>query len=90
MLDKVFGEIFEGSPKDRFFEILYQANRNLVKQEIDNYMRRVAAMEMMLERLHPEWERDIPSMLVTEEKEIVALADNNYIDLMATIVSQNE
>ena len=86
----MFDEIFEGSAKDKFFEILFNANRDICDNEIDNLVKRCITLEMLLESKCGDMEKEVRSMQITEKESIEKEAVNKYIEMMASILSQNE
>jgi len=40
-------DVFMGSPKSKFFDIIYNANRNLVELELEVLIERMACMEIL-------------------------------------------
>jgi len=86
-------DIFSGgSPKKKFFDIIYNANRNLVELEIDRLVERVCLLEMMLEEYIDEdtIEKEIKTRTVTHSNKIDSYKTDRYIELTANILTQNE
>lgn len=76
-------DIFEGTPRDKFYDIIFNANRNLVAAEIDKILERYVAMSELCERVG------------ISEKQIISHAQNaelndTYIEISGAILSQNE
>lgn len=42
--------IFEGSPKDKFFDIIFNANRNLVEEKIEQLVTNFVALSAICEK----------------------------------------
>jgi len=62
-------DIFSGgSPKKKFFDIVYNANRNLVELELDRLVEHLCLMEIILEEQMGEevMEREIQRRTVEE------------------------
>lgn len=78
-------EIFEGTPKEKFFDVLLNANRNIVEYEIEALFKRYSLMEIFCENNG----FDVWSALnapVHEDDDISDL----YIELTSSILSKNE
>ncbi len=81
-----------GSPKAKFFDIVYNANRNLVESELDKLVQRVCALEMMLEEKIGEeaLEEEVRKLTYLPSKELESCVQSRYIELTANILTQNE
>ncbi|RXJ57579.1 DUF2018 family protein [Candidatus Marinarcus aquaticus] len=55
-------DIFMGSPKSKFFDIVQQASEDVVQDEIDKIIEKFAVMEILLSKEHGE-HFDIDKML---------------------------
>ncbi|ADR33532.1 Domain of unknown function DUF2018 [Sulfuricurvum kujiense DSM 16994] len=85
-------DIFQGSPKSKFMDIVFNANRDLVQNELDRLMRRLAAMELLLQETHGEdgIDRVIKSMDFERADEIEMMAKNLYLTSVGNVLTQNE
>ncbi len=85
-------DIFQGSPKSKFMDIVFNANRDLVQNELDRLMRRLAAMEVLLQETHGEdgIDRVIKSMDFERSDEIEMMAKNLYLTSVGNVLTQNE
>ncbi len=86
-------DIFSGgSPKAKFFDIVYNANRNLVEEELDRLVERVCALEMMLEEKIGEeaLEEEVRNRTLLPSAELEECKSSKYIDLTANILTRNE
>lgn len=85
-------DIFQGSPKSKFLDIVYNANRDLVQNELERLMTRMAAMELMLQEAHGEdaIERILKTMQFERADEIDMMAKNLYIISVGNVLTQNE
>ncbi len=81
-----------GSPKAKFFDIVYNANRNLVESELEKLVQRVCALEMMLEEKIGEeaLEEEVLKLTYLPSKELENCVQSRYIELTANILTQNE
>jgi len=85
-------DIFMGSPKSKFIDIIYNANRNLAEAELENIMRRLAATEILLgEFIHEdEIDQKVRQLLFAEAGMVDDYVKNLYIEHVGNVVSANE
>lgn len=85
-------DIFMGSPRSKFLEIIFTANRNLAEHELEKIMRRLAATELLLGEFIHEDEIDgkVNQLLLTEADKIDEYVKNHYIEHVGNIVTSNE
>lgn len=86
----MFDEVFEGTPRDRFFEILESANKNLVAETIEQILQRMIVCETLLEERDIDIERELPNFKIERTDELEKKLESEYIHYMADIVSKNE
>ena len=87
--DKYFG----GTPKSRFMEIMFTANKNLVEDELSKLLQRYAAMELLLERdsdKYGDLDKVIKGELIANRDDIEAREVDLYLELAGNIVTRNE
>ena len=86
-------DIFGGKPEDKFFDIVYNANRNLVQNELINATTKSAAMELLLEEMLGE-EKDIEGIIanyiMNNQDKVNSRINDLYIEMTGNILSQNE
>ena len=82
-------DIFEGSARDKFYDILFNANAVLVKKEIDKIFEKFVAMSEFCEK-HGVSEDEIRNFIASEQDKIYNGINDLYIELSGEIVSQNE
>ena len=85
--------IFEGLPKDKWLEIIFNASRTLSSKELHRILERLATLEILLEkRLGESWEEELNYIANSEEssEEIHKHTQNIAVDSMSKILSQNE
>ena len=96
---KDYMEIFEdedvfsgGSPKKKFFDIVYGANKNLVEDELDKLFHRFAAAERLLEEhgLDEKLEQKVASLDYEFDSHVDNIKTSLYIEIVGSIVSRNE
>jgi len=79
------------SPKDKFFEIVYNANKNLVTEELEKVFERAAILELIAqELLDEEVETKIMEIKFNKSDEVEGTLTDLYIDTMANILTNNE
>jgi len=79
------------SPKDKFFEIVYHANKNLVIEELEDVFKRLAALEIIAEEcLGDEVDQKINEIVFTRSGDLEAVETDLYIHTMANILTKNE
>ncbi len=86
-------DIFMGSPKSKFLEIVYNANRNVAEAELLKLVERIAALELLLEERGVD-EHELESLLKTlpfeKASELDMATKNLYIECVGNILSQSE
>lgn len=86
-------DIFLGSPKSKFFDVVFNANNDVAIYELEAMVDRMATMEMMLEERMDsleEIEDTIRAYKYSRTEEIEAHAKNTYIFYMGAILSKSE
>jgi hypothetical protein len=84
-------DIFLGSPKSKFLDVVFNANNNLVKDELASIVERMAAMEILLdEKVGGEWERQLATNDYSRRSEVDEKAKSLYIEYTGNVLSKNE
>ena len=79
------------TPKDKFFEIVYNANQNLVIEELEKVFERLAALEILAEEcFNDEVEQKINEVKFNKTSELEEIENDLYIHTMANILTKNE
>jgi len=79
------------TPKDKFFEIMYHANKNLVIEELEKLIERMAALEVLAEKCYgDDVEMKIQEAMFNNSDEVKEVEDDIYIHTMASILTKNE
>ena len=82
-------DIFSQSPKRKFFDIIFNANKNLVENELEKFFEKFVAMNEFCEK-NGFSHREI-NAFIAQNQEIVENGLNDiYIGLSGDILSQNE
>lgn len=94
MYDALFedeDDIFGGTPRSKFHDIVYNANRDLVERELERLIERQAVLEIMLGEHHgDELDQKIKSYHFSNRAEVEGFAKSLYIESVGNILSQNE
>ena len=78
------------NPKDKCFEIIENANSDIVRNELEKIFEKFVAMEKMLDKIYGEnAENKIQEEIMTSETHFTDL-QGFYINLMGDILSQSE
>ncbi|MDD5400031.1 MAG: DUF2018 family protein [Sulfurimonas sp.] len=84
-------DIFMGSPKSKLMDVIFNANNDRVRAELQNFIDRTAAMELMMtEKFGENVDRDIQRFMLSSRDEVDEHSKSLYIELMGTILSQSE
>lgn len=87
-------DFFVGSPRSKFFDIIFNANKNLVEDALEKHVERHVAMEILLERLMSDTDINLEaeiSMIKAEKQDDIHNAKMDFfIATMGDILSQNE
>ncbi len=79
------------TPKDKFFEIIFNANKNLVTEELEEVFERMAVLEILAEEfLGEDLEQKIFETKFNKADEVQGALTDLYIDTMANILTKNE
>ena len=87
-------DFFVGSPRSKFFDIIFHANKNLVEDALEKHIDRYVAMEMLLEKLAEEKDLNLEaelSMIQAERQDDVHNAKMDFfISTVGDILTQSE
>jgi len=85
-------DFFMGSPRSKFFDILFNANRELVKIKLLEIVDRYSAMEILLEKQVgvDALEGMIRTVLMDETDAVVEHNNDLFISSVGEILTQNE
>ncbi len=84
------GDIFGGTPKSKFMDVVFNANRDIVKAELEKLVYRAAAMEVVLEEKGIDVESAIKEIQLEKGSEVEDTAKSIFIEYMGNILSQSE
>ena len=84
-------DVFLGSPRSKFLDIVYTANRNLVEEQLDKMVAKMAAMEVLLEeKMGDYWDKEIDTHEYSRSAEVETKIKSLYIEFTGEIVTRNE
>lgn len=85
-------DFFMGSPKSKFFDILFNANKELVKTKLLQIVDRYSAMEILLEKQVgvEALEGMIHTVFMEEADAMVEHNNDLFISSVGDILTQNE
>tara|TARA_B100001063_G_scaffold135585_1_gene126815 strand:+ start:655 stop:951 length:297 start_codon:yes stop_codon:yes gene_type:complete len=82
-------DIFMGSPKSKFFDVSKTASQDIVEEEWDKIVEKVAALEMMLSQGKDEnfdINEEIKEFKLENEKELEAMKKGLYVEFTGEII----
>ena len=84
-------DIFGGSPRSKFMDVVFNANNDIVRQELEKFIEKAATMELMLEeQVGDDIETAISRYKMSHLDEVATKTKSIYIELMGNILSQSE
>ena len=85
-------DFFMGSPRSKFFDILFNANQELVKTQLLEIVDRYSAMEILLEKQVDAGVLDgmIRTVLMEEMDAVVEHNNDLFISSVGEILTKNE
>ena len=82
-------DIFSQSPREKFFEILFNANKNLVENELEKTFEKFIAMSEFCEK--NGFDETAQNSFISQNQTLITERINDiYIGLSGDILSQNE
>jgi len=82
---------FLGSPVSKLMDIIFTANNDVVRFDLENFIRRRAAMEMLLnEKLGDDFDTEVDMLMATQRDEVETKTKSLAIELTGDIVSKSE
>jgi len=84
-------DVFLGSPESKLMDIIFTANNDVVRFDLANFIRRRAAMELLLnDKLGDDFGKEVDMLMATRADEVETKTKSLYIELMGEIVSKSE
>jgi len=93
MIQELFNDddgMFMGTPKSKFFDIVFNANRNLVEEELENLIERMCLLEMIAEESVEDLELKLNEYRFSKSQELEDKKFDTFINSMGNILTQNE
>ena len=84
------GDVFSGSPKSKFMDVVFNANNDIVRMELEKLVYKMAAMEVALERAGVDVDEAIKEMQYEHGGDVENVAKSIFIETMGDILSQSE
>lgn len=78
----MFDDIFDGSPKEKCFEIIFGANPSVVSTQLDELFTELAHLRLLAEQME---DKISPNL-----SELENAKNDLYIELVSNILSNNE
>lgn len=84
-------DLFLGSPVSKLMDIIFNANNDVVRFDLENFIKRRAALEMVLEeKLGEDYGKEIDIFMMENRDEVETKTKSLSIELMGEIVSKSE
>lgn len=84
-------DIFMGSPKSKFLDIVFNAHRGLVDAELERIIERMAVLELMLDVEDSDaLEKKISQYAFENLDEVQTKVKSLYIESMGNVLTQSE
>jgi len=84
-------DVFLGSPTSKLMDILFNANNDVVRFDLENFMKKRAAMELILEEhLGEDFLNKVDQFMISNQDEVNGKLKSLSIELMGEIVSKSE
>lgn len=85
-------DVFMGSPKSKLMDIIFNANNDVVRFQLENFINRFAAMELLMAKKIGEDidERELRDFMLMKADDVENHAKGLCLELMGNIVSQSE
>ncbi len=83
-------EIFGSTPKSKFFDIIYNANRNLVELELEKMVERYVAMEALLEKADKDFHLNVNNLIIEHSDEFQTSKNDFFIGFVGDVLTNNE
>lgn len=83
-------EIFGGTPKSKFFDIIFNANRNLVEFELEKMVEKIVAMETILEQKDENFYKKLDSFILENGDKIEQGKSDFFISFVGDVLTNHE
>jgi len=81
-------DIFAGTPQSRYWDISGQLSQDLVKDEFDGIVERLAVMEAMLSEMHnyDDLDRTVKTYAISNMSKVEELKKSVYMELAGQLI----
>ncbi|NVJ52814.1 MAG: DUF2018 family protein [Campylobacteraceae bacterium] len=82
-------DIFTGTPKSKYFDVTRQASKEVVEDEFDKLLEKVAVMEKLLTEIKGEdfdINNEVRTQVLTNSEEIERMKKGLYLELTGDII----
>ncbi|WP_373036344.1 DUF2018 family protein [Sulfurimonas sp.] len=84
-------DVFLGSPTSKLMDIIFNANNDVVRFDLENFMKRRAALELVLEeKFGEDYGEMIDTFMLENSLDVESKTKSLSIELMGEIVSKSE
>ena len=84
-------DVLMGSPESKLMDIIFNANNDVVRFDLTNFIRRRAVMELLLnEHFGDDFDKKLDIMMVENRDEVEHKMKSLCMELMGDIVSKSE
>lgn len=84
-------DIFGGSPRSKFMDVVFNANNDVVRYELEQLVEKAAIMELLLEKCSDEdVEQAIQNYKFSNSEEAENRTKSLFVELMGEILSKSE
>ncbi len=83
-------DIFGGTPKSKFMDVIFHANNDIVRAELEKLVYKTAALEIALERLDQNVDEIVKKTQYENGTQVEERANSIFIEVMGDILSQSE
>lgn len=83
-------EIFGGTPKSKFFDIVFNANRNLVEFELEKLAEKLVALEALMEQKDEDFLQKVQNFILENPDAIHQGKNDFFIGFVGDVLSSHE
>ncbi len=87
-------DFFVGSPRSKFFDILFHANKSVVEDVMEKHIEKHVAYEYFLEEISKKYdinfEQEIMNILFEKQDDIMIRKADFFIATVGDVLTQNE
>jgi len=84
-------DIFGGSPKSKFMDVVFNANNDVVRYELEQLVEKMAIMELLLEKhIDKDLHQTVLDYKFSNSIEAETKIKSLFVELMGNILSKSE